>query len=515
MRIREYSHGFECTFDSVNEINTAKRFTDKFLTQYEFVKDPRTGTSTREAKEEFTCWGPNNLTLGLTSLLQEKFIRFMLAAEHNLMAHTVEPLYMPAKFRCKVDPKFLPRGQQPEAVDYILEDEKIRTAHAATGFGKTLSSFFVMEQMGVRTAGVMSATHMATWVSGAKEYMHMTPNNLMLIQGSAALKAAIQMSQMNMLEVDLILFSAETIRGFLKAWEERDVEPFDYGCSPYELWKVLKVGFVIGDEAHEQIHNRFRMTAYTHAPKVLYLSATLICDDPFINLMYRHIFGAEEDIWESDNNKHIAVRPLFYQLDKDLLYNRKFKHNGPRGYSHIEFEKSVMRNKKLTNQYFRFIKATIDSALYDKNFVEGMKGFVMFASIKMGEAFQKYLKEQYPNRTIGLFVGGSAKAELYERDIVIGTPRSIGTGKDVPGLKALIQTVAVNSSQLNLQIMGRLRPVKINGVLIAVDPLYVYLNCEQIKQHKIYHQHRLAHVAEKCKDIKVIRHHFKLGSELY
>lgn len=361
----------------------------------------------------------------------------------------------------------------------------------------------------------MSATHMATWVSGAKEYMHMTPNNLMLIQGSAALKAAIQMSQMNMLEVDLILFSAETIRGFLKAWEERDVEPFDYGCSPYELWKVLKVGFVIGDEAHEQIHNRFRMTAYTHAPKVLYLSATLICDDPFINLMYRHIFGAEEDIWESDNNKHIAVRPLFYQLDKDLLYNRKFKHNGPRGYSHIEFEKSVMRNKKLTNQYFRFIKATIDSALYDKNFVEGMKGFVMFASIKMGEAFQKYLKEQYPNRTIGLFVGGSAKAELYERDIVIGTPRSIGTGKDVPGLKALIQTVAVNSSQLNLQIMGRLRPVKINGVLIAVDPLYVYLNCEQIKQHKIYHQHRLAHVAEKCKDIKVIRHHFKLGSELY
>ncbi len=515
MRIREYSHGFECTFDSVNEINTAKRFTDKFLTQYEFVKDPRTGTSTREAKEEFACWGPNNLTLGLTSLLQEKFIRFMLAAEHNLMAHTVEPLYMPAKFRCKVDPKFLPRGQQPEAVDYILEDEKIRTAHAATGFGKTLSSFFVMEQLGVRTAGVMSATHMATWVSGAKEYMHMTPDNLMLIQGSAALKAAIQMSQMNMLEVDLILFSAETIRGFLKAWEERDVEPFDYGCSPYELWKVLKVGFVIGDEAHEQIHNRFRMTAYTHAPKVLYLSATLICDDPFINLMYRHIFGAEEDIWESDNNKHIAVRPLFYQLDKDLLYNRKFKHNGPRGYSHIEFEKSVMRNKKLTNQYFRFIKATIDSALYDKNFVEGMKGFVMFASIKMGEAFQKYLKEQYPNRTIGLFVGGSAKAELYERDIVIGTPRSIGTGKDVPGLKALIQTVAVNSSQLNLQIMGRLRPVKINGVLIAVDPLYVYLNCEQIKQHKIYHQHRLAHVAEKCKDIKVIRHHFKLGSELY
>lgn len=515
MRIREYSHGFECTFDSVNEINTAKRFTDKFLTQYEFVKDPRTGTSTREAKEEFACWGPNDLTLGLTSLLQEKFIRFMLAAEHNLMAHTVEPLYMPAKFRCKVDPKFLPRGQQPEAVDYILEDEKIRTAHAATGFGKTLSSFFVMEQMGVRTAGVMSATHMATWVSGAKEYMQMTPKNLMVIQGGAALKAAIQMSQMNMLEVDLILFSAETIRGFLKAWEERDVEPFDYGCSPYELWKVLKVGFVIGDEAHEQIHNRFRMTAYTHAPKVLYLSATLICDDPFINQMYRHIFGAEEDIWESDNNKHIAVRPLFYQLDKDLLYNRKFKHNGPRGYSHIEFEKSVMRNKKLTNQYFRFIKATIDSALYDKNFVEGMKGFVMFASIKMGEAFQKYLKEQYPTRTIGLFVGGSAKAELYERDIVIGTPRSIGTGKDVPGLKALIQTVAVNSSQLNLQIMGRLRPVKINGVLIAVDPLYVYLNCEQIKQHKIYHQHRLAHVAEKCKDIKVIRHHFKLGSELY
>jgi hypothetical protein len=174
-----------------------------------------------------------------------------------------------------------------------------------------------------------------------------------------------------------------------------------------------------------------------------------------------------------------------------------------------------MRNKKLTNQYFRFIKATLDSSLMNKDYVQGMKGFVMFASIKMGEAFQKYLIEQYPQLTIGLFVGVSDKKELYERDIVIGTPRSIGTGKDVPGLKALIQTVAVNSSQLNLQIMGRLRPVKINGVLVGVDPLYIYLNCNVIKQHKIYHQHRLTHVAQKCKDIKVIQHHFRLGSELY
>ncbi|AXH70826.1 helicase [Vibrio phage BONAISHI] len=511
MRVVIQSHGFFCYPEGDLERTVLDRFAGRFI-QTEKSMDPRTKQIVENVKAYYGTLTADKNEYGFLRRALPEFEKFMSESGFgHRVKYEQKQRYTPSRHSdMNIVPPFAPRGQQSEALAYAIADALDRTIEAATGFGKTITAFFVMDHFKERTAVVMGATHIPTWTSCGSQYMGMGPGDVMVIKGSASLKGAVKLARDGMLYSKVLLFSAETIRNFIKEYE--DIEPSTYDFTPHELWELLGVGRIFRDESHEAIESSVKQVIYSNVPNITYLSATLVSDNSYINKIYDYIFGKKKERWKSDNNKHIAVRPLFHMMNRYLL-KKGFRYKGPRGYSHVLYEKHILKRKRVLKQYLDFIEKSLHAS-YFKRYEPGMKAIVLCSSIPMCETIKKFFSEKYPSFTFGGFYDGAKKEELYERDVVISTPKGAGTGKDIPGLGALIQTIAVNSVQLNLQIMGRLRPVELLGVKRPdIEPLYIYFVNNDIPQHRAYHNKRLQDVADKCKDIKIIYSNFYLGQD--
>lgn len=379
-------------------------------------------------------------------------------------------------------PQYVPRNdEQRAAVKFALEPNKVtRVLHAATGFGKTFCGFWTACTLKRRTAFIMEPAHIKTWIKDAKDYCTIKDDEILVIKGSDALRSLIRLKELNQLRHKFILFSAVTLRNYISDYENRD-EPFPFDVKPEDLMAYLKVGFLVRDEVHESIHALCRQAMYFNVPKALYLSATLVSDNEFINGIYDKIFP-KEDMWTSKPNQHIHVRSCFYRSSSKAGLTGK----GPRGYSHVNYEKTILKKAKLKKEYWELIRQCIQVS-YLKSYKPGLKCLIIVSTIKMAEYLSKMAREQWPDRTIGCYVSGAKDTELYEKDIVFSTPKGAGTGVDIRNLFVGWNTVAIGSTQLQRQIMGRLRPVKDYPDL---DPYFFMLFNEDVPQHRAYEKKR-------------------------
>jgi hypothetical protein len=99
------------------------------------------------------------------------------------------------------------------------------------------------------------------------------------------------------------------------------------------------------------------------------------------------------------------------------------------------------------------------------------------------------LNDDYGNKlSISDYVSSHDVSVLYDNDIVVSTAGSSGTGKDIPYLRTAISTVALGSIQRNLQMLGRLRPIKDD---LKTDPTYLWMTCLNIPQHMKYDKEKI------------------------
>ncbi|MNL20999.1 hypothetical protein D3C87_1422720 [compost metagenome] len=85
--------------------------------------------------------------------------------------------------------------------------------------------------------------------------------------------------------------------------------------------------------------------------------------------------------------------------------------------------------------------------------------------------------------SIGFHVAGCDYKKLVTYDIIVSTPKSCGTGVDIPNLRETFLCVATGSEKDAVQIMGRTRPLK--GWPEHTPRLNV-LVCNNIPQHLRY-----------------------------
>ena len=95
-----------------------------------------------------------------------------------------------------------------------------------------------------------------------------------------------------------------------------------------------------------------------------------------------------------------------------------------------------------------------------------------------------HLRKKYPDLNIGKYTEEESYEVLNELDIIVSTPLSAGTAVDISKLQVCLNLVAIDSSQANLQMLGRLRELR--GV--DVNPLFIYIYCTDIEKHVAYHQ---------------------------
>lgn len=496
INITVYSHGCSVVPENETERKVIASYIMGNLVQYDKNWDNRRKRATYSPKAVYAASTTDRrefrfLLRDLTSLLEH--IEFSSTCTTNVThVDEFEPV--------KIDIKWLgpsPWKEQPEALEHVFKKGKTtRVLEAATGFGKTYCGYYTAAKLEQRTAFIMEPTHIMTWIKDMEKYTTVTKEEVVSVQGTDNLHSLISMVSIGEFKPKFIFLSAPTLRNFIKEYEEATpLEVSEMIATPETLFRVLGVGLVIRDEAHEAIHALCKLTMYTDVKLMLCLSATLVSDDAFINRMYNKVFP-EEDRWTSKPNRHTNVRSMVYRTGSKA----KIKAMGAKGYSHIKYEQSILKNKSLSEEYWDFTKWVTDESYIDR-YKEGHKALYIVSTIPMAKWLSEKITKHYPDKSVGCYVAGANKEELYERDMVVSTPGGAGTGKDIPDLSCAYNTVAMGSTQRSRQIMGRTREmVNYEGEY----PYYYMFYDWSIPAHRGYESKRAIDCAGRCKSYKKI-----------
>lgn len=494
-----YSHGILVRWDDIVEQSIMETFIDRNLTNYNYRWDETNKVQLKEKQGVYAYFRPE---LKLAGLLRSELTKFMThlewaGAKVNKRETHDHSATAPKGDRVngQMNPNFRPRSaEQEEAVTFLMEPKSIRTIHAATGFGKTFCGYWATVHTGVRTLFSMEPTHIYTWIKDAKAYSDVTDEDIRIVAGSKGLIKLIEDGKNHNIKERFIFLSSATWRNWLNA----DAETMaNYPCDPIDLMSTIGVGLVIRDEAHESLESLVAQTIFTHVAKVVYLSATLVNDSRFINEIYKKIFPTES-IWESSPNQHIEITSIFYRTCQMLLPSLRYR--TPMGYSHVLYETSLLKRKRALHSYTEMLMEMLDGS-FRKTYLNGTKCLVLCATVKMCDALAKAAEKRFPEYTVGIFTGGKSTDNLYERDIVFSTPKGAGTGKDIPNLAVIWNTVAIGSTTLQRQITGRGRPIKLYP---DVSPRYYMLFNKSIRQHSDYERKREMDSVGRCKSYRAV-----------
>lgn len=337
--------------------------------------------------------------------------------------------------------------------------------------------------LGYRLLIVVRPMYMDKWQEDVMKTYDIDFQDMVVVQGAASLISVIEQAQNDELSAKVIVVSNKTLQPYIKLYEQfqNQIHDLGYGCNPYDLCQTLKVGTVIEDEIHQDFHLMFKLFTYTHVPKTISLSATLISDDDFINNMYETTFPLLSRYQGGAYHKYVNATAIMYQIKNPNKlrcqdYSRKT-------YSHTMFEESVMKNPYLLRNYLKMI-----GDLAEEHWLKGSRAgdrcLIYCARIEFCTVVTKYLKERFPSKDVRRYVEDDPYENIMTADISVSTVGSAGTGLDIPDLTTVILTVAINSSASNIQGLGRLRD------LVDRKTKFLYFSCEDIPKHRDYHERK-------------------------
>lgn len=368
------------------------------------------------------------------------------------------------------------------SIPSVLSLKHSRVIPLQMGGGKTLIALFVAAQLGVRTMIEISKRYRQNWLNniyGSDAKLDVKEDEVLIIQSHADLVRAIRKarSKCEPFDYKIIVAHKSTIYGFVNAYVKNQEQFKEYGIKVEDLYKVLGVGLVIRDEVHEELHINAKQDMHRHVPLVINLSATLEYDDEKVNDMCKFVFPMPDRFNAGEWNKYIDVLAYHYRLKLPTKLKWMMFKKGP--YSQVEFEKSLMKNKRALASYAELIFMVIDHHYMEV--ADDEDRLLVYAhTIDMCTKLTEYIEDRYPSKKVNRYVGEDDYERLEEADIAVTTPGSAGTGVDIKSLRRVILTNAIKSSQRNYQMAGRLRE------LFGKDTLFIYLVCDDIPQHRDY-----------------------------
>lgn len=393
-------------------------------------------------------------------------------------------LYTPVRPAFRYHDKRTPKDYQAPIIEYAVGPGKTKIVTLPPGQGKTFIALRAIKELGVRTFFCIQPKYQKKWIIDAKEAFDLKPGELITVKGSKQLKQLIALGKAGELDAQIIICSNKTFHMYLKDYESTsgNLKRTGYDCPPHEFYQTLGVGLKVVDEVHESFHLNFRQDVYTHVPMTLSLSGSLEPDDPFLKTMVRIVFPLNERISSKEKNDHTVAKALFYSI-KDVDERTSYINPTLDMYSHIRFEQSIMKRKRLLAAYLGMV-SDIFLNQYELRKQRGQKCLIFFATVEMVQLATDYLKRGFGHLNISRYVGGDDYEEMLESEVVVSTIKSCGTAIDIPNLFTVILTDALGSRQANLQVAGRLRELKNYP---GTYPEFLYLVCQDIGKHVEYH----------------------------
>ena len=347
------------------------------------------------------------------------------------------------------------------------------------------------------------------WGSDAVENLNLKPKEVMIVENTDQLRGLIDMCKTHGTKKlqPVIIVTLTTLATFFKLWMKDPqgcIE--DYGCEPMDLWRILDIGTVSVDESHEHIYSVFLLAMHLHGVKFISMSGTFLDEDPFIDSIQKIIFPTIKRYDQVKMDKYIDVEFLGFSFKREFRNKIRTTAFGRNDYSHVEFEKSIMRNKPVLAQWLIMVEVMIQYSYYDRR-VKGDKLVVYAATTDMVNILVDRFKKTYPELIIKRYAKteGDKYENILSADITGSTLQSSGTAVDIPALITVICTTMVSSAKTNLQMLGRLRN------LIGKQMKCLLPFCKDIPKHRAYTAYRADLFKDRSKTIKTYYYDKELG----
>lgn len=350
----------------------------------------------------------------------------------------------------------------------------------------TFISQYSMNKLGWRTAIHFKGGYVARWRDDLEDTFSFDKGEFLIVKGAKDMIALQKMALEGVLKAMVIIITTGTMREYIKDYEESNGKSKKYPIKPMDFYPALGIGLRVSDEFHLEFHNSFRIDLYTHVPRSLALSATMVSSDAFKNRMYDIACPVNQRNDGGAYKVYIGVTEVKYHMDPDI----ELRHMGGQGYSHTTYEESIMRHKGILKSYLKIVEAAIYNRFIQYR-EDGQKALVFFATVDLCTVFVERLKKLYPELDIVRYAAstGDSYDDILEADITVSTLGSAGTAIDIPNLRCSFMTTAIDSRQSNEQALGRTRPLKDWS---DVTPEFVYFSCIEIEQHGKYSNNKRA-----------------------
>lgn len=497
VRLEVSSHGI-CVKDFSPVGKQALANFCRTLAQLRLVKTPY-GTYEKEIVKTFATATANRSEYRFHRHLLEELIRHLQTYGHyrndDILVHYKEQIkYQLTDF--VIDPGMIARDYQIPIVKFLtLTDgnDKLpkhrRVVTLQTGKGKTFCALAAIAQLGLRTAIVIKGMYIKKWIADVEaafkkhKKAKWKTSDLMVIRGSRNLIDAIELAKEGRLTAKVIIISNTTLQMFINDYEVTSGNSQMYGCTPDDLYPLMGVGLRLIDELHQDFHFNFKQDLYTHVQQSIELSATMTPDDKFLDRMY-YLYSPKETRYHGgEYDAYISAGAIMYGMEDA----RKFRCSRRGQYSHIMFEQQIMKQKRRLDRYLSLIERVVQNYFASK-YKPKQKLLVFAATVEFCKLLSAHLQKVFPEFKSGYYVSGIEYSTLMTNDITVSTPQSAGTAVDIPDLRTVAMTVALDTTQGNEQILGRLRRLKSYPDVV---PEFLYFVCEDIPKHVKYHHRKL------------------------
>lgn len=366
----------------------------------------------------------------------------------------------PAKFKLKRG--VAPRPDQIIPVDFLANEKlgPMRAIEIQTGKGKTPMSIFAMVKIDKPTLIVVPSNLVKQWIKSIKDFLVLDSKDICVLSGHKSIAKVLSEKVMNSSYRPKIFIMGIRTGSMWTNNEAYDLLPF-----MQEFIDHYGIETKIFDECHLNFQALCRIDMEISVRNNLYLSATYDRSDYFGSKIFHTVFPKSVK-HTGEYDTYVDIYVYSYSTPREPAYADI---HTDKGYNHNLYEDWIYSTPGCGSVLINLIIKCIDKHFLNIRNKE-QKLLILASKVETCEKLAAYLKERYSNLRVSKFVGGDSEDNLYGNyDMVISTPGSSGTGRDVKNLRSVINTVSVGSYPLTTQILGRLRKLDNGDIPEFVD----------------------------------------------
>ena len=371
-------------------------------------------------------------------------------------------------------------GQEP----YVENREQSQLhINLDTGVGKTYVMIFTCAFYQLKAIMITSNLDwLKQWRNAIFEHTNARAEDIYIISGSDTIEKLLN-GTVDHTRIKFYLCSHQTLHSYAKknGWG-----------AVTELFKFLKVGIKIYDEAHKYFENICKIDFITNTWKTYYLTATPMKSEKDQNRIYQAAFNTVPKISLYDeeidpHTRYLAI--LFNSHPQPFEINDCFDSNY--GFSVNKYVDYFITSPS----YFKMLKIVLNRALLSCTKPEH-KILIYIGKNNVIQLTYYWLRYYYPQYTIGLFsqlTDTKHKFEQLQAKIILTTSKSSKEALDIPGLKTSIILNEPFASPVSAkQILGRTRD-KDTEMIELVDVGFPSIKrWYKSKLHDIYRKHAVS-----------------------